>query len=169
MSLMCRSGRSNRSKHGGRLPRLQSIGNCARQPVLSVQRPHSSRGSRASALVPNDAPERRRPDAEGQRRTAPLRVPRTPSSVLAGMRHPGHKCLGARALGPTHRRQPPFGASLEVSNVGGVARSASAPELRRRPSRAARANLPSPVPDLRVRPPLCRLGPIADFRPQRRR
>jgi len=35
-SPMCRSRRSNRSKHGGRLHRLQSIQNRARQPVLRV-------------------------------------------------------------------------------------------------------------------------------------
>ncbi len=32
----CRSGRSNRSKHGGRQPQLQSIENRSRQPVLWV-------------------------------------------------------------------------------------------------------------------------------------
>jgi hypothetical protein len=49
---MCRSGRSNRSKHGGCLPRLQSVENLARQAVLWV--PPS-----ASARAPNNAPERR--------------------------------------------------------------------------------------------------------------
>ena len=33
---MCRSGRSNKSKHGGHLSRLQRIENRAWQPVLQV-------------------------------------------------------------------------------------------------------------------------------------
>ena len=57
-------GRSNRSKHGGRLPRLQSIENRSRQPVL---------------WVPPNAPEsaisRLRPTTERRARTTTVYIP----------------------------------------------------------------------------------------------
>jgi hypothetical protein len=71
MPQSCRSGRSNRTKHGGRLPRLQSIGTALGSRSCGCRRTHLSRRSSVSDRLQNDAPERRRPDAEGQRRTAP--------------------------------------------------------------------------------------------------
>jgi hypothetical protein len=47
---MCCSGRSNRSKHGGRLPRLQGIHN-QRSAAGTVASPT------APELAPNNAPE----------------------------------------------------------------------------------------------------------------
>jgi hypothetical protein len=67
-SRKCRSGRSNRSEHGGRLPRLQSIENRSRQPVLWV--PPTAPES-AIKLTRSGAEQRARTTAAGCRRAAP--------------------------------------------------------------------------------------------------
>jgi hypothetical protein len=62
------AGRSNRSEHGGRLPRLQSIENRSRQPVLWV--PPTAPES-AIKLTRSGAEQRARTTAAGRRRAAP--------------------------------------------------------------------------------------------------
>ena len=73
-------GRSNRSKHGGRLPRLQSIENCARQPVLWV--PPTAPES-AIKRTRSGAEQRARMTAAGRRRKAQNGT----SGVLAHGKH----------------------------------------------------------------------------------
>ena len=85
-----RAGRSNWSKSGGRLPRLQSIENSALQPVLWAP-------PTAPAPAPNDATERRPSTTKGQRISArPVRS-RTASTLAVGRlwprREPGSETV----------------------------------------------------------------------------
>jgi len=65
-----RSGRSNRNKHGGRLPRRQSIQNRTRQPMLWVP-----------PTEPESAIERTRPGAEQRARTTAVAILAQPISA----------------------------------------------------------------------------------------
>jgi len=112
--------------------------------------------------VQNVSAEPRTPDAVAAAQNGTYACARElqASSAMAGMRHAGTHCLGTRALDPTHRRQPPFGVSFELSRVDGVARPACAPELH--PRTAASSNTTMLTPDLRVRVlPCC--GRVAEL------
>ncbi len=92
-----RSGRRNRSKHGGRLPRLQSIENRARQPVLWVP-----------PTAPESAIKRTRSGAEQRARTTTVALATTAQngtyacarvlqacSALGGLGHAANRWYGA--------------------------------------------------------------------------
>ena len=119
---MCRSGRSNRSKHGGRLPRLQSIENRSRQPVLWV--PPTAPES-AIKRTRSGAEQRARTTTAGRRRAAPNGT----SGVTADGKQARRQAMRAtprtdgrgQALGPDQqdrRADPQEGISLQRMRRG---------------------------------------------------
>src|SRR5665213_868811 len=132
---MCCSGRSNKSKHGGRLPRLQGIENRAWQPVLQV-----------APTAPESAIERTRSGTERRDRTTTVALVPAAQNGTSGVPPPGSvtrtdraqhrpiclcslppardlqtaQTLSDAALGPTKSTGHPLVGTARRSRLGGT-------------------------------------------------